>query len=169
MTSNRSTAYTDVLSSWRHILKHATQMTHQQRTLKVSAECSKMYLVTTAESTSLPTELRRSQWPRDVGRTSAVARLLRLWVRIPRGEWTFVCCECCVCYQVEVSATKWSLVQRSPTDCGASLCVIYKPREWGDLGPRRLSRQKQTEPTERQAVHMAPFLFSFSGSPTINP
>ena len=29
-----------------------------------------------------------------------------------------------VCCQVEVSATSWSLVQRSPTDCGASLCVI---------------------------------------------
>jgi hypothetical protein len=28
-----------------------------------------------------------------------------------------------VCCQVEVSATSWSLVQRSPTDCGASLCV----------------------------------------------
>ena len=30
---------------------------------------------------------------------------------------------CCVCCQVEVSATSWSLVQRSPTDCVASLCV----------------------------------------------
>ena len=29
-----------------------------------------------------------------------------------------------VCCQVEVSATSWSLVQRSPTECGASLCVI---------------------------------------------
>jgi len=28
-----------------------------------------------------------------------------------------------VCCQVEVSVTSWSLVQRSPTDCGAS-CVI---------------------------------------------
>jgi hypothetical protein len=36
----------------------------------------------------------------------------------------FVCCECFVCCQVEVSATDWSLVQRSPTDCGASLCMI---------------------------------------------
>jgi hypothetical protein len=36
----------------------------------------------------------------------------------------------CVC-QVEVSATGWSLVQRSPTDCGASLCVIWEPLEWG--------------------------------------
>ena len=29
-----------------------------------------------------------------------------------------------VCCQVEVSATSSSLVQRSPPDCGASLCVI---------------------------------------------
>ena len=29
-----------------------------------------------------------------------------------------------VCCYVDVSATSLSLVQRSPTDCGASLCVI---------------------------------------------
>ena len=29
-----------------------------------------------------------------VRRRSPVARLLRLWVRIPRGAWMFVCCEC---------------------------------------------------------------------------
>jgi hypothetical protein len=29
-----------------------------------------------------------------------------------------------VCFQVEVSATSWSLVQRSPTDCAASLFVM---------------------------------------------
>jgi len=34
-----------------------------------------------------------------------------------------------VCCQVEVSATNWSLVRRSPTDCGASLYVLYKPRK----------------------------------------
>jgi hypothetical protein len=31
---------------------------------------------------------------------------------------------CVVRCQVEVSATSWSLFQRSPTDCGASMCVI---------------------------------------------
>jgi hypothetical protein len=36
-----------------------------------------------------------------------------------------------VCSYVEVSATNWSLVQRSPTDCGVS-CLIQKPQEWGD-------------------------------------
>jgi len=40
-----------------------------------------------------------------------------------------------VCCYVEVSAKGWSLVQRSPTDCGASLGVIYKPREGGGPGP----------------------------------
>jgi len=35
-----------------------------------------------------------------------------------------------VCCQVEVSATSWSLVQRSPIDCAASLCVIWKHQEW---------------------------------------
>ena len=34
-----------------------------------------------------------------------------------------------VCCQVEVSATSRSLVQRIPTDCDASLCVIQKPHE----------------------------------------
>jgi hypothetical protein len=29
-----------------------------------------------------------------------------------------------VCSQVEVSATSWLLVKRSPADCVASLCVI---------------------------------------------
>jgi hypothetical protein len=39
-----------------------------------------------------------------------------------------------VCCQVEVSATDWSLVQRSPTDCGAS-CVIQKTSKTRRLKP----------------------------------
>jgi len=66
---------------------------------------------------------------------SASACLLRLWVRIPPGAWTFFCCEYCVCCQVQVSATSRSLIQRSPTDCAASLCVIEKRSEWGSTGP----------------------------------
>ena len=62
----------------------------------------------------------RSQWPSGLRRGSAAGRLLRLRVRIPPGAWTFVCCKCC---QVKISATDWSLVQRSPTDCGVCHCV----------------------------------------------
>jgi hypothetical protein len=48
----------------------------------------------------------------------------------------FVCCECCVLSgRGLVSATSWSLVQRSPTDCGASLCDITWRCEWGGSGP----------------------------------
>ena len=76
--------------------------------------------------------LCRSQWQRGLRYRSAAARMLRSWVRVPPGAWMFVCCECC---QVETSATSWSLVQRSPTVCGASLCVIKKLREWQGPGP----------------------------------
>jgi hypothetical protein len=61
----------------------------------------------------------RSQWPRGLRRRSAAARLLKLWVRIPPWTKMYVSLSV-VCFQVEVSATSWSLFQRSPTDCGAS-------------------------------------------------
>ena len=78
--------------------------------------------------------LGRSQWPRGLRRRSAAARLLRFWVRIPPGHG-FLSVVSVVCGQVEVSTTRLSLVHGSPTDCGASLCVIYKPREWRGPGP----------------------------------
>jgi hypothetical protein len=37
-----------------------------------------------------------SQWPRDLRRRYSATRPLRLWVRIPPGEWMFVYCERCV-------------------------------------------------------------------------
>jgi hypothetical protein len=62
----------------------------------------------------------RSQWPRGLRRWSAAARLLGLLVRIPPGAWMSVVS---VAYwQVEFSATSWSLVQRSPTECGVCEC-----------------------------------------------
>ena len=50
-----------------------------------------------------------------------------------------------VCCQVEVSATSWSLIQRSPTDYGGSLCVIYKPPEWGGPSPLGGCRAKNKQ------------------------
>jgi hypothetical protein len=78
-------------------------------------------------------KVNRSQWPRGLRRRSTATRLLRSWVLIPQDAWVFVCCVCC---KVEVSATSCSLVQTSPTDCGASLCVIKKPRRRGGDSPR---------------------------------
>jgi len=58
-----------------------------------------------------------------------------------------------MCCQVEVSAPGWSLVQRSPTDCGASLRVIYKPREWGNLSPLVAYCTKRQNKTKRMQLN----------------
>jgi hypothetical protein len=75
----------------------------------------------------------QSQWSRSPRRSSAAARLLRLWFRIPPGAWC-LSVVIVVCCQVEVSATSWSLIQRSATECVVSLCVIQKPRDWATEG-----------------------------------
>jgi hypothetical protein len=67
------------------------------------------------------TNFCRSPWPRGLNYGSAAARLLSLRVRIPPSY------ECLsrvsvVCSEVEVSASGWSLIQRSPTKCGVSEC-----------------------------------------------
>ena len=49
-----------------------------------------------------------------------------------------VCLLWVFCWQVEVSATGWSLALRSPTECGVCLSVIVEPRR-GGLGPQGLS------------------------------
>jgi hypothetical protein len=62
----------------------------------------------------------RSQWPRSLRRGSAASSLLVLRFRSPPGARMFV--SCIVCCQVVVSATGWSLVQMTPTECGVSEC-----------------------------------------------
>jgi hypothetical protein len=37
-----------------------------------------------------------SQGPRPLGRWSAAARFLGMWLGIPQGSWMFVACECCM-------------------------------------------------------------------------
>jgi hypothetical protein len=58
----------------------------------------------------------RSRWPRRLRRWSSAAWLLESRVRIPLTSWMFVSCVHMLCCH-EVSATGWSLVQRSPTVC----------------------------------------------------
>jgi hypothetical protein len=54
----------------------------------------------------------------------------------PPGAWMSV--SCVMCCQVEVSATSWTLVQRSSTECGVSKkCVIVKLRKMRRPRPPR--------------------------------
>jgi len=59
-----------------------------------------------------------SRWRRGRRRGSEAAHLLGSRVRIPPGGHGCLSLVAVVCCQIEVSATGWSLVQRSPTDCG---------------------------------------------------
>ena len=52
-----------------------------------------------------------------------------------------------VCCQVEITATSWSLVQRSPTDCDASLCVCVC-----DLQTSRMRRPWPVAPQENNKI-----------------
>jgi hypothetical protein len=56
-----------------------------------------------------------------------------------------VSCECCV-LSVEVSATSWSLVQRSPTECGVSQSVIVKRRKMRRPRPPRAVDNRKKNP-----------------------
>jgi hypothetical protein len=85
---------------------------------------------------------RRSQWQRGLRCRSAVARLLRSWVRIPPAAWMFVCCEYCVLS--EFSATGRSPVQRSATECGVSVCDRESSRmrrPWPTLGCNTIEKK----------------------------
>ena len=84
-----------------------------------------------------------SQWPRSLRHRTAATRLLRLWVRIPSGTWTFVCCECWV---LSGRGLCDKLITR-PEESYRLWCVVLWSRKlkneeamthWG------LSRQKQT-------------------------
>jgi hypothetical protein len=55
----------------------------------------------------------RSQWPSGLKRGSAAARLLGLGFESRRGYLSLVSV---LCRQVEVFASGWSLVQKSPTE-----------------------------------------------------
>jgi hypothetical protein len=68
----------------------------------------------------------RSQRPRGLRRGNAVARLLGLRVRIPRGPWGCLSRVSAVSFQAEVSASGSSPVQRCPTECGVSFECNYE-------------------------------------------
>jgi len=76
----------------------------------------------------------RPHFPRGLIRRPAAASLLEVWFEFHRGHGCFSLVSV-VCCQVKVSATSWSFIQRSPTDCVESLCVIWKLQEWRDHGP----------------------------------
>jgi len=85
--------------------------------------------------------------PRDVRRRFVAAHLESVGSesRQGHGRPSHVSVVCC---QVEVSATSWSLGQKSPTDCGASFCVIWEPHERGGHETHWVTRKKERKKKE---------------------
>ena len=79
----------------------------------------------------------RSQWPRGLRRGSAVARLLRLGVRISPGAWMHVTSECCT-----LSNRRADHLFRGIPRSVACLSVIVEPDRVA-LGPLWLSSHEK--------------------------
>jgi hypothetical protein len=75
----------------------------------------------------------RSQWPRSLSRRATAARLLKSWVRM------FVAC---VVLSGRGHCDELITRPEDSTDCGASLCVIKKPRGRGGHSPRWATPEK---------------------------
>jgi hypothetical protein len=86
--------------------------------------------------------LCRSQWPRGLRRGSAA--VLTYWdcgFEYCCGAW--ICLLWVLCYQLQVSASGWSLIQRSPTECGVSECdreASMVRKSWPTSGSRAIKK-----------------------------
>ena len=83
-----------------------------------------------------------------------------------------VSCECCVLS--EVSATGWSLVQRSPTDCGVPECdrepsIMRQP--WPTMGCCAMGEgvKPNTYPTKQTSTFVLPCLHSLAENGPFRP
>ena len=96
----------------------------------------------------------RSQWPRSLKGGSAAHACWDCGFESRRGH-ACLSVVSVVCCQVEVFATGWSLVQRSPTEyicvcvCVCPKSVIAKPRtgkSWTGIGSKRHKNLKKSSP-----------------------
>jgi hypothetical protein len=77
-----------------------------------------------------------------------------LCVRIPPETWMLVSCECCVlCCLVDVSASGWSLVQRSPTEHGVSKWVKFRNPLNKESGPVEVVQAQRKNPLSQSSWH----------------
>jgi hypothetical protein len=129
--------YVDITSSTQQFLSFQLSVVTQALKLHRPAQWATYWTgISLLLSHLLPLILSysRSQWPRGLKRSLLPLACYDSGFESRRVHGC-LSVACVVCCQVEVSATSWLLVQRSPTDCGAS-CVIKKPRGRGGHSPR---------------------------------
>ena len=117
--------------------------------ISLSSSSCPCYCISTIALSAINSHLSSNVWkyiPVEVWDTPipAAARLLRLWVRILQKAWKFSVLMV-VCCKVQVSVSSWSLVQRSPIDCGVSECDLETSRTrktWPALGCKDTGRKE---------------------------
>ena len=88
----------------------------------------------------------QSQWSCGLRRRTAAARLPGIEGSNPIGSMDVCLLFSVVCCQVEVSVMGWSIIQRSPTECGVSECdreVSIMRRPWPTGGLSHHGKKKK--------------------------
>ena len=119
-----------------------------------------MYSVIRFEFSVNESNSRRSQWSRGLRRRSTIARLLRLWVRIPPEAWKSVCCEWRVlsgrglCDELitrpEESYRLWCVV----CDLETTKILVNEEEAKAPLGGYRAKRKKKEESTSQVTSYL---------------
>ena len=103
-----------------------------------------------------------SQLPCGLRHRFAAARLHGLLVRIPTAAWLSLSCECCLLSGREISATGWSHLQRSLTEC-VCMCVALSVfrRNNNPLHQKWVSRRSQTK---KERINFCTLFYAAEGS-----
>ena len=132
-TSQILASMADSIQSNSHLHIQTTKFSHNSQILAPTADSkqSNSHLYTQTTKFSPNAQILSSA---TYSKQSAASNLLRFGFESHRGHGCLSVVGV-VCCQVEVSATSWSLFQRSPTDYGASMWLIWKTRELGGPDP----------------------------------
>jgi hypothetical protein len=113
----------DVCYTWRYLGRGILMVLHTYKHMQISMTYTKQHTKGHGNTSFSWSRLLRS-----LMHGSAVARWVGFWVRTPSE----VCMSLvsAVCYQAEVTASDWSLVQRSPIYCEVSECDYITSIMW---------------------------------------
>jgi hypothetical protein len=100
-------------------------------------------------------------WLRGLRCRSAVARLLRLWVRIPPEAWLFVCCQCCVLSGRGLCDELITLPEESYCLCCVVVCDLETSwmmeeamTHWGLLRQKQMEHNTDLQDDNKRKLHI---------------
>jgi hypothetical protein len=131
-------------------------------TYKIQPKCSNSFIHGLLKTIKFPSPTQTTKFSPNAqilssaaySKQSAVASLLRLWVRIPPGAWMSVCCECCV---LSGRGLCDELITRSDESCRMLRVIVndletaWMRKHWPTGGCS--AKNKQNTPTHPLGLH----------------